>query len=434
MQLAECSVVQNTIDIQWTALALDELLAPVSINKADIATEDTSSKMNQSEIEIDPSLRVVEVTLAVTLVSIHAVIVGLSTNLTALIKLFKKPAVPLIVFTGQFVCLPLVTCFVAFNIFTDHLPLATGPILFILRCSPGGFESALCSIICDSKFDSGLNLAFASTLLAMVIVPLWTFLAKSWLFHLNFVAPVSYHLMATLFLSLTLSLAIGVAFRNLYRLSDKTMRNVTSILIATVFILTLAGVSWFTVEIFSLFTSEMFYEKSVTVFLEFTLVALVAFVLRLPLEQMIFLAIETSLQNSLFVFAVIKTAFLGYEMADLMVASLIARFFVTCFTFISASILFRLTLIQFTIFKSRSNSQFRPMCQEDQKVTFNDEAEEIIFDITTNIEHSGDVDGRIDARTVQLGWGETIEDASPMINRLQELMRPHEHCKYKVNR
>uniref|UniRef100_A0A914EF73 Uncharacterized protein n=1 Tax=Acrobeloides nanus TaxID=290746 RepID=A0A914EF73_9BILA len=149
----------------------------------------------------------------VLVISIANILMGCEIDLNMVFETIKKPIAPAIGFTTQFFIMPLLAYAIA------HLGLASKGLysfalgLFVTGCAPGGGASNFWTILLNGNANLSVTMTFLSTLLSIVMIPLWmNLLGYQFLrgYNQQTTVRVPYHKICSSLVMLIIPLLIGV--------------------------------------------------------------------------------------------------------------------------------------------------------------------------------------------------------------------------------
>lgn len=250
------------------------------------------------DVVVQREKRVIDVIFHVSvavMVSLMYVNFGCALQWGELKDSLKRPIGPIIGFIGQFLCMPVISFFVAKALFPNSAAMQLG--LFFTGVSPGGGASNMWTVILGGNIDLSITMTTIGTLAAFAMMPLWLFTLGKVLFDEGQLT-VPYRLISTYAVTLIVPLAIGYGLKRFFpriaAFMARILKGFSSLLL--IFIVVFAIVT--NLYLFELFSWRIVIAGLGLPWLGYLMAWVLAKIARQNPKDSLTIAIETGIQNT----------------------------------------------------------------------------------------------------------------------------------------
>ena len=344
---------------------------------------------NISVIHSSHNRQIIFTIIAFVFIIINTIINGCFVDLNTLKKLYNEPIALTIGLGGQFLFMPICSFLLGWMLFPTNYPIRMA--LFVITCSPSGCGSNFWTLF----FDGDIRLSFAitamSTLIAVVIAPIWILIHQSILLS-NGISIVNYTNLLAPLLILMVSLAIGISCQKIRLLHAKIIANM-KVIISTTMVTYMLGGIWILIEVFEFITLRAFLASLLVALGGLIFGTIVSMALKLPVEQLIAVSFEITLQSPAIAFLLLQIL-LPHPDSDLSRIAIVAEIFMVTIA-ISITYAIQCILIKLNIIHPYSQVQSKVIPtdddekedKKDQENSADENEEEVVFEVSTDNEH-----------------------------------------------
>ncbi|RWS09247.1 ileal sodium/bile acid cotransporter-like protein [Dinothrombium tinctorium] len=228
------------------------------------------------------------------LVSLNYINMGCALDLSVVKSVIKRPIGPIVGFLTQYLAMPLTAYIVGYLLLNEPF-LKLG--LFTFGCSPGGGASNMWTVLFGGNLNLSITMTFISTLCAVFVMPFWLFTLGRTIFEGTTTKVPFQNIMSTLF-SMIVCLGIGLLFQKyLPRVAQTCRRILAPVSIGMIIFIIIFG-TYANLFMFKYMSWQILLSAALNVWIGFLIGILSSLALRLSIEDMIAIAIETGIQNT----------------------------------------------------------------------------------------------------------------------------------------
>ncbi|CAG0884570.1 unnamed protein product [Darwinula stevensoni] len=228
------------------------------------------------------------------LLSLAYINMGCALDLQVIKHTLRHPIGPVVGLIAQYIYMPLM----AYLLATTVLDLPASKIaLFVTGVCPGGGASNMWTILLGGNINLSITLTFLATLFAFVAMPGWLFTLGSSIFKEGDLV-IPYENIATLALGLIIPVSIGVGIRYKFPgCAHFMVRIIKPAFVLLIIYIVIFGI-YTNLYILYLISFETVVCVIVLIWSGFLVGALLAFIFRFPLADIIAIGLETGIQNT----------------------------------------------------------------------------------------------------------------------------------------
>ncbi|CAG0890603.1 unnamed protein product [Darwinula stevensoni] len=230
----------------------------------------------------------------IIIVSIAYINMGSTLDLKIIWNTIRRPWGPVVGICSQYLFMPLVAFGLSQGLLSEpSLQLS----LFVTGCSPGGGASNIWTVLLNGNMNLSITMTFISTVVAFLAMPAWLFSLGRVIFEEGQLV-IPYRNIGTLAIGLVIPVAIGIMIRRFWPRAAEWLLKILrpfSILII-IYILTFGIYANY--YVFLLLSWRIVVSCIVLIWSGFAFGALVSYLCKFPVGDIIAIAVETGIQNT----------------------------------------------------------------------------------------------------------------------------------------